>query len=360
MAYTASDTRHVAGSKGMTTPETDSPRVRTPTGRAPAHDPDAPPSTGHDQADPAGSGPAGSGPGARDTAGRVARQRRWQRRRRFFVLLIVLAAAILIGVDLARNGDRPRAEHAAAARDGIAVGPPAVPTPTADPDTVATAPATASPGPATGAATTPSVQPTTTPDQPLAGSGYPTTGPGTFGYATDEGAVLGTAGTLRRFRIAVEHGMAQEPAVFAAAADSILGDPRSWIASGQLRLQHVPRTAAADFTLYLATPATSERMCAAGGLRTEGYTSCRLPGQVIINVARWQEAVPDYGAPLDTYRAYVINHEVGHELGYGHEACPSAGSPAPVMQQQTYGLEECLANAWPYLDGRRYVGPDLP
>ncbi|GAB3857578.1 hypothetical protein GCM10029963_55880 [Micromonospora andamanensis] len=63
-----------------------------------------------------------------------------------------------------------------------------------------------------------------------------------------------------------------------------------------------------------------------GGLSTEGYTSCRLPGQVIINLARWLEAVPDYGAPLEVYRAYVINHEVGHEFGEGHEACPVPGA----------------------------------
>ncbi|MFB6393452.1 DUF3152 domain-containing protein [Polymorphospora lycopeni] len=331
----------------MTTPETDSPRVPAPGGRASAPDPGA---------------PISPGPGAGGTGGRGARQRHWKRRRRLLVLLLVLAAGVLVGVDLARNGNRSGAEPAAAARDGIAAGLPAT---AATGASAEPAPATASPAPAPAAASASAPASGASaaapaPSTPTPGPGYPTAGPGTFGFAADEGAVLGTAGTLRRFRVAVEHGMGQDTAAFASAADTILGDPRSWTASGQLRLQHVPQTAAADFTLYLATPATSERMCAAGGLRTEGYTSCRLPGQVIINVARWQEAVPDYGAPLDTYRAYVINHEVGHELGYGHEACPSAGGPAPVMQQQTYGLEGCLANAWPYLDGRRYVGPALP
>jgi hypothetical protein len=143
---------------------------------------------------------------------------------------------------------------------------------------------------------------------------------------------------------------------FADEVDRTLGDPRSWIAGRQFRLQRVPAAAASEFTIYLSSAKLSQKMCSAGGLKTGSFSSCRLPGQVIINDARWQDAVPDYGAPLGTYRAYAINHEVGHQLGYGHEACPGKGKPAPVMMQQTYGLDGCIANAWPYIDGRRYAG----
>ena len=186
--------------------------------------------------------------------------------------------------------------------------------------------------------------------------GYPTAGPGSFAAADGRSPVRGHDGPLRRYRIEVERDAGQDADEFAATVDAVLGDPRSWIASGQLRVQRVPEAAAADFTIYLATPATSERMCAEGGLSTEGYTSCRLPGRVVINLARWMEAVPDYGAPLEVYRTYVVNHEVGHEFGELHQACPGPGEPAPVMQQQTYGLDGCVANAWPYVDGVRYEG----
>jgi hypothetical protein len=172
--------------------------------------------------------------------------------------------------------------------------------------------------------------------------------------------MLGAAGAVHRFRVAVENGVPVTVDAFAAKVDQVLGDPRSWIASGQDRLQRVPANSAAEFTIYLATRATSTAMCAAGGVDTDGYTSCRTPGHVIINLDRWLSAVPEYranGVPLDTYRSYVLNHETGHQLGHGHELCPGVGRPAPVMEQQTLGLHGCTANPWPYLDGRRYAGP---
>lgn len=263
-------------------------------------------------------------------AKRVAQRRMRQRRRRAGVLTLLLTSTGLVAVDLVRGGSH------AAEQPPPAAAVPAAKLPAAPAATTATAPISSAP------------QPT-----------HPATGRGTFRYAAGEGSVLGSAGAVRRFHVAVEDGVGQDVA-FAEAVDAILGDPRGWIATKQLRLQRVPKATSAGFTVFLATPGTSATMCAAGGLYTEGFSSCRLPGQVIINLARWLAAVPDYGAPLEVYQAYAINHEVGHQLGYGHEACPSAGQPAPVMQQQTYGLQGCTANGWPYLDGRRYRGPAIP
>ena len=178
-----------------------------------------------------------------------------------------------------------------------------------------------------------------------------------FAFTPGYGPVLGSAGRLRRFKVAVERRLRPgDAADFAGEVDRVLGDPRSWIAGRQFRLRRVPAAVGAEFTVYLASAGTSERMCAGGGLRTEGFTSCRLPGRVIINSERWVDAVPGYGAPLAVYRAYAINHEVGHQLGHGHEACTGRGEPAPVMMQQTFGLRGCVANAWPYLRGARYAG----
>jgi hypothetical protein len=187
-----------------------------------------------------------------------------------------------------------------------------------------------------------------------------TSGPGSFRLAVTEGPVRGTGGRLHRYQVGVEDGLDEDPDAFADAVDAVLGDPRGWTASGNLRMQRVVPGGPSDFVVLLATPTTSQAICATGGLKTQGFTSCRLPGRVVLNLDRWLTGVEAYGAPLGEYRQYLVNHEVGHQLGHGHEACPGAGRPAPVMQQQTYGLQGCVAYGWPYLDGRRYRGPSVP
>lgn len=188
----------------------------------------------------------------------------------------------------------------------------------------------------------------------------PSSAAGTFAYATGAGPVAGGGGPVKKYRIAVENGSGQEADAFAAAVERVFADPRGWTATGQVRLQRVAGQGPADFTIFLATPVTSEQICATAGLHTGGYSSCRITGKVVINLARWLTGVPDYGAPVADYQSYVVNHEVGHELGNGHEACPGPGRPAPVMQQQTYGLKGCTANAWPLVDGQRYSGAKVP
>ena len=254
------------------------------------------------------------------------------------LLRFAVAAAVLLGVGAALGS-----------RLGSAFAPDSVPGPV---DPYLVAPGTLRPS------APPSPSEEAPPATQAAGRpvSVPTTGTGQFAAASAVGPVRGTAGRLYRYRVTVEGGTGQDPMQVAAVVDAVLGDPRGWTANGSLRLQLVPGDAPADFTVVLASPATSEAICATGGLRTGGFSSCRLPGRVVLNLARWLTAVPNYGAPLEEYRQYLVNHEVGHQLGHGHEACTGRGQPAPVMQQQTYGLKGCVANAWPYIGGKRYSG----
>jgi uncharacterized protein DUF3152 len=198
---------------------------------------------------------------------------------------------------------------------------------------------------------------------------FPDSGPGTLSYAGGEGEVLGESGPVQRFRVAVEDGIDEDPDEFAEFVEDTLADRRGWVAGGGVRLQRVPGGAGHDFTIQLVTSGTADRLCAAVGLDVvggglpEGGVSCRSSGRVVLNLARWRQSVPDYvdaEVPLEVYRQMLVNHEVGHQLGYGHEACPADGELAPVMQQQSIDLDGCEANPWPYLDGERYAGPRVP
>src|SRR5690242_5695383 len=102
---------------------------------------------------------------------------------------------------------------------------------------------------------TPPSQPASPP--PEAG---PAKGEGTFAYATTAGPVAGAGGALKKYRVAVEKGSGQQADAFAAAVEKTYGDPRGWTAGGDVRLQRVAGEGAADFTVFLATPATSEAM----------------------------------------------------------------------------------------------------
>ena len=220
------------------------------------------------------------------------------RRRRTMVLMFAIVAILVMGVSLFVR------------RHTTASSPTVVPAASQLPPVPPSADAAV--GPATKAKAAPPADSATT---------GPSTASGKFTYAPGYGPLLGTDGTMRRFHVAVESTIGQgDGGGFADEIDSVLGDPRSWIAGREVRLQRVPQQAAAEFTVFLASPRTSERMCAAGGLATNGYTSCRLPGQVIINGARWQNAVPGLRRPIATYRAYAINQR-------------SATSSATVMRR---------------------------
>jgi hypothetical protein len=251
-----------------------------------------------------------------------------------------------------------------AAGDKSSAAAPAVTEATTEP------PTTTPPTPTSTPVTESTPAPTTPPPPDLAKllqlpGAVPTHASGSFQYATRTGRILGGKGSLLRFRVGVEKGSGEDVDDFADQVEDTLGDKRSWIGGG-LRLQLVGAGQPYDFTVYLATRDTAGEMCLRGGtnIRIGGvpYTSCRTTGRAIINLDRWRRSATPYLAaevPLATYRHYVVNHEVGHELGHHHEGCPDAGGPAPVMVQQTLTLRGCVPYAWPRIGDHALKGPSL-
>jgi hypothetical protein len=168
-----------------------------------------------------------------------------------------------------------------------------------------------------------------------------------FLFVEGEGPVVGD-GELRTYRIEVEPEVGVNPRSFTDLAERILSDERGWTGAGDWALQRVAAPTA-DIRVVLATPATVDRLCAQAGLNTHGEVSCWNGRFAALNIDRWRGGAKGFSGPPQQYREYLLNHEVGHGLGYRHRACPRPGAPAPVMQQQTYATKPCKANGWPVI-----------
>jgi hypothetical protein len=207
--------------------------------------------------------------------------------------------------------------------------------------------------------------------------GVPTKGAGTFSVASGSGPVVGAGSTLVTYRVELENGIpwgSNTPwtvSGFTSAVDTVLDDPRSWIGSAAHPVTDpdekmtnmswsFQRVSGATYSvrIRLATPDTVDKLCGAVGVDTEGVYSCRYGSTILINLRRWLQGAPGFNISLAGYRREVINHEVGHLLGFNHMLCPGAGKPAPVMQTQTISLGGCTINEYPFAgDGTFVIGP---
>ncbi|WP_372459892.1 DUF3152 domain-containing protein [Streptomyces anatolicus] len=169
-------------------------------------------------------------------------------------------------------------------------------------------------------------------------------------------------GQLFRYRVDVEKGLGLDGPLFAQAVQKTLNDDRSWAHGGARAFERIS-SGKPDFVITLASPGTTAAWCAKSGLdTTQDNVSCdsAATDRVMINAYRWaqgaktygDEVKKEFGNAIHPYRQMLINHEVGHRLGFNHTDCTKDGDLAPVMQQQTKFLEhdgiKCKANPWAF------------
>ncbi|MCX3059273.1 DUF3152 domain-containing protein, partial [Streptomyces beihaiensis] len=169
-------------------------------------------------------------------------------------------------------------------------------------------------------------------------------------------------GKKYRYRVDVEKGIGLDGELFAQAVQKTLNDNRSWSHDGARTFERIS-SGKPDFVITLASPGTTAAWCKKSGLDTGGENvSCdsAATDRVMINAYRWAQGSKTYDDVLgdksiEPYRQMLINHEVGHRLGYNHVLCSRNGQLAPVMQQQTkfltYNGITCRPNPWVYPKG---------
>ena len=173
----------------------------------------------------------------------------------------------------------------------------------------------------------------------------PGSGPGTYQAARKSIRPTTSSGSLIRYDVRVEDGLSINPDQAAVQIQEVLDDPRSWRGTRRWRFELAPVGQPAKLHAYIATPETTDRLCAP--YLTRGEVSCQNGNRVVLNAKRWLLGADAYGSDLTNYRRYLVNHEFGHALGKRHVDCPGPGRLAPVMMQQTKGLRACRKNPWP-------------
>ncbi|MDO5719858.1 MAG: DUF3152 domain-containing protein [Actinomycetaceae bacterium] len=152
-------------------------------------------------------------------------------------------------------------------------------------------------------------------------------------------------GEIFTYQLRIEDGLPVDSTEFARIVATILNDRRGW---GR-NFKQV--TGDSDTILTLAAGAYLDELCSP--IPTHGQTSCNFGRNTVINIERWAFGSSPFmqaGGTIEQYRGYVIGHEIGHALGYGHAPSPGKGKLAPVMLQQTLDLQGCLPNPWPNPD----------
>lgn len=171
--------------------------------------------------------------------------------------------------------------------------------------------------------------------------------------------VQGKRGRIIRYTVEVQGSLRGHAHKFLNEATRILGNQRrGWTAARSRRIQRVDNPRRAHIRLLLAKPRLVDRLCARGGMNTGGIYSCWNSEYAALNLWRWRKGAAGFRS-IGQYREYLINHEFGHGLGYGHTRCRGRRKLAPVMEQQSISLRGCRANGWPYRSsshGRSKVG----
>ena len=150
--------------------------------------------------------------------------------------------------------------------------------------------------------------------------------------------------TKFNYGIRIEPSLGLDPLCIKNLLFLILNNDLGWTNVAEKSFQ-LTSAEESDYVYIFASPNKTDELCAP--IETNSIYSCRNENNIVLNFFRWQEGAVDFKNDMETYRIYLINHETGHILGWGHVGCPKEGAIAPVMMQQSKGTDGCIPYGWP-------------
>ena len=134
------------------------------------------------------------------------------------------------------------------------------------------------------------------------------------------------------------------PSRFVSEATQYLMHPRGWTSKGY---KIKPVATRPDVVIYFRS---AEEMQKKYGkykyLKGLSVTDSRFyPTIIDIHAGNWNNPPHKFKGTTKEYRAYLINHEMGHALGYGHTKLGKG--KCQLMAQQSKGTKGCVPNGFP-------------
>jgi len=208
-------------------------------------------------------------------------------------------------------------------------------------------------------------------------------GKGTFKVVPGVGTPAVNGGDVRWVSVAIEDGVASNPAAVRNFVLATLNANQSWGTGGAL--QFVPTDGVSDYRIVIASPYSAAVLCPdthvtatlgaltavapspspsaspspspsaseseseSAGAADESPWACGDDGVIVISSYDWTAGFSAFGTDYAAAREYLLNHRVGHLLGHADVEC--TGGRADVMVNQEAALPAgCAANPWPYPD----------
>ena len=132
-----------------------------------------------------------------------------------------------------------------------------------------------------------------------------------------------------------------------------LANPKSWTHNPQFAFTRID-SGEPDFRVSLTSPMTVREGCGYDiPLEASCYNPAYQDGQprVFINEARWVRGAVPFQGDIGSYRQYVVNHEVGHAIGYR--------ASRAVRRQRRAGAGDDAADVLDQQRRRRQVRPGI-